>query len=177
MNKDFSIASLLVSAIALGVSVFSVYCNGICTNTLGVAVDILGILIALLVAWQIFTTLDAKRKINGIDTKIEAEFEKYNYSVKAYIEALEAIRHDSNASWEAIDKYFSAVDKALSSGNSDTIAFCVDRLLEYLRTFTDSNCFVFKGSKEQYRIIARELKSKEVAKEIISYVDKAKEHE
>lgn len=111
-------------------------------NYMEVIVAVLALIVALLVAWQIWNTVDAKSKLNEIG--------KMKGYIRAYAKYLNVKANEGVLSpQDLLKQYIATLNMAISSDNEEVAGMVVDALNKMAN---DNNIFNVKhGIKESYK--------------------------
>lgn len=173
-----SFLSIIISVVALCSLSNSYDDDNAIVTAFGIITALLIGLIGILIAWQIWNTIDAKEKIETIDEKIAEEFGKYDHTIKSYVKTLEALFADNtNDTVVAIDDYFYAVSEALKSEDKEPLYFSLDRLENLADRFKENRIFIASNKKEEYKKLAAEIPAKKISAKLMTMLDNAIERQ
>lgn len=140
---------------------------------IGVIVGILSLLVAVLIGWQIYKTIDMEKRINEANSYVRRETEKVKYLIDGSANQLYAIQlmrkeDGGDENKDAISHFMYALDQFIKSEDKESIKGVIS-FIKYMR---DEEFRVSKFSKEEsesYIKILIETKNFE-AKKLIDYI-------
>ena len=137
MKQTGGVLTFIISLIALGISIYSLTLDRFGNSDL--IISILIFLITILIAWQIYNTIDINKKVNDIDLMARRytrkASDKYNYTLKSSMLYIEAMSYESrNITEIAIDKYIAAIYE----GMKGEYEFPVEQSISHLYAMSKS---------------------------------------
>ena len=144
------IVSILISSISLIVSIVSLCSIGshdldtdsVILSTLSIITASLIGIVALLIGWQIWKTIETKNLVSEVGMS--------KYLIRSYVMTLYAMQYElSNSAKETIDHYISAIDLAVKVSDKDAIELPIRKLIVMSR---NRDIWQIKKDKRRYYI-------------------------
>jgi hypothetical protein len=169
------VGSILSGSISLFAVLWALHSPSPDFSNLDIYVDILGVLVTVLMGWNILSVVDIKKRVEKIDV-ITEDFQHVvlgilQLNIKSFLMTGEKSR--------LLDNCFLSLKEIKRCSNDETSRLAIEEIMNLLHGIgekmqNDPDAFLYRGKKNEYLHILRHVDNK-YSKELLSLIKKLKE--